>query len=59
MSLFGGRPRYDAPAPAPAPRSEGRGSAAAAQAAAQQIEPQPIESHEDLEIPSFLRRLAN
>ncbi len=55
MSLFGGRPRYDAPAAYPASvRTQAGG-----QAAAQQIEPEQQESHEDLEIPSFLRRLAN
>jgi cell division protein FtsZ len=55
MSLFGGRPRYDAPTPYPGPaRTQGGG-----QAAAQQVQPEPLESHEDLEIPSFLRRLAN
>ena len=55
MSLFGGRPRYDAPTPYPALARTQGGS----QAAAQQAEPEHIESHEDLEIPSFLRRLAN
>jgi cell division protein FtsZ len=59
LSIFGGRPRYDAPQPAaaPAPRPQpSRGGALAAEAAA------PVEeAHqgEDLEIPSFLRRLAN
>ncbi len=55
MSLFGGRPRYDAPtAYPPSVRTPSGGPAAA-----QQVEPEPMESHEDLEIPSFLRRLAN
>jgi cell division protein FtsZ len=62
LSLFGGRPRYEAPpapvhSPAPAPRaSASRGGALPAEA------PAPIEEAEpgeDLEIPSFLRRLAN
>ncbi len=54
MSLFGARPRYDAPSTYPAPaRTQG------GQATAQQAEPEPLESHDDLEIPSFLRRLAN
>ncbi|WP_395671710.1 cell division protein FtsZ [Phenylobacterium sp.] len=62
LSLFGGRQRYDAaPAPAPvqhAPASRpvaSRGGALPAEAP--QLE-QP-EAGEDLEIPSFLRRLAN
>ncbi len=55
MSLFGGRPRYDAPAqPQASQRGHGGG-----QAAVQHSEPEQVESHEDLEIPSFLRRLAN
>ena len=52
MSLFGGRPRYDAPAaPAPQVRLSGGG--------AQPQQAEVSEHHEDLEIPSFLRRLAN
>ncbi len=55
MSLFGARPRYDAPAAYPAStRTQGGG-----QAMAQQVEPEPLDTHDDLEIPSFLRRLAN
>jgi len=60
LSLFGGsRPRDEAPlgqtrAPAPARSAVGGGSA---QPAPQQIEPQ--NAADDLEIPSFLRRLAN
>jgi cell division protein FtsZ len=51
LSIFGGRPRHDAPAPT-------LRSAGSAQPAAQ---PQsaPTEDPDDLEIPSFLRRLAN
>jgi cell division protein FtsZ len=60
LSLFGGsRPRDEAPlgqtrSPAPARSAVGGGSA---QPAPQQAEPQ--DSADDLEIPSFLRRLAN
>lgn len=53
MSLFGGRPRYDAPSAYPAP------SRAGGAAAAQAPEQDAFEGQEDLEIPSFLRRLAN
>ena len=54
LSLFGGRPRYDTPAPAaPAPRA----STGQASSAAPKIE--PLDAADDLEIPSFLRRLAN
>jgi cell division protein FtsZ len=62
LSLFGGRQRYDAPTPAPqqhapAPRATAsRGGALPAEAP--QTFEQP-EAGEDLEIPSFLRRLAN
>ncbi len=54
LSLFGSRPRYDAPAPAPRPTA--RGGAQPAEAPAPQ---EHAEGQEDLEIPSFLRRLAN
>ncbi len=55
LSLFGGRPRYDAPQPGPVPRAiSSRGGALPAEAP----EAQP-DAGEDLEIPSFLRRLAN
>jgi cell division protein FtsZ len=57
LSLFGGRPRYEAPPAAPAPRaSASRGGALPLEAAAPAENP---EAAEDLEIPSFLRRLAN
>ncbi|WP_421930945.1 cell division protein FtsZ [Phenylobacterium sp.] len=56
LSLFGSRPRYDAPAPAPAARPAARGGAQPAEAPAPQ---EQADSQEDLEIPSFLRRLAN
>ncbi|HSV02696.1 MAG TPA: cell division protein FtsZ [Phenylobacterium sp.] len=55
LSLFGGRPRYDAPQPGPVPRAiSTRGGALAAEAPEAQAD-----AGEDLEIPSFLRRLAN
>ncbi|MDP1873268.1 cell division protein FtsZ [Phenylobacterium sp.] len=58
LSLFGGRPRYDAPpAAAPAPAR----SSAPSRGGAQPAESAEVERDggEDLEIPSFLRRLAN
>ena len=58
LSLFGSRPRYEQPAPQPtrqqAPVS--RGGALPAEQPAQEAQ---FDSQEDLEIPSFLRRLAN
>jgi cell division protein FtsZ len=60
LSLFGGRPRHDAPSYAPqqaAPRpAPSRGGAQPVEAAAPEEE---ADAGEDLEIPSFLRRLAN
>jgi cell division protein FtsZ len=61
LSLFGGRPRYDQQpqqaAPAAAPRaSASRGGALPMEA---QAPAEEVEQGEDLEIPSFLRRLAN
>ena len=56
LSLFGNRPRYDAPAQPQRPAATSRGGALPAEAPMEQ--PQ-AESQEDLEIPSFLRRLAN
>jgi cell division protein FtsZ len=53
LSLFGGRPRYEAPAPRAAPV---RGGAQPVEAVAPEEQAEP---GEDLEIPSFLRRLAN
>jgi len=65
LSLFGGgRPRQEPPPPLrdfrndPTPVLQAR-AAAAAQQAAQPAEEEHAESAEDLEIPSFLRRLAN
>ena len=56
LSLFGGRPRYEPAAqPAPAPTVT-----AARQTGSAQPAPAPeVEAGEDLDIPSFLRRLAN
>jgi cell division protein FtsZ len=68
LSLFGGgRPRYETPAPAPAPvRETPRERPAAApiqqarSAASTQLADEPkSDDGEDLNIPSFLRRLAN
>jgi len=62
-SLFGGgRPRYEEKAPAPAPQQFGR--ARPELRTTQQVEPEPQvtaepQAEDDLEIPSFLRRLAN
>jgi cell division protein FtsZ len=74
LSLFGGRPRYDAPAqaapqarmdtrPAAGPVASAAPMGAPVRGGAQPLEVQQIEEEpdtaEDLEIPSFLRRLAN
>ena len=57
LSIFGSRPRYDAPQQAARPAAApSRGGALAAEAAAPDEE---AHQGEDLEIPSFLRRLAN
>ncbi|MDG2521755.1 cell division protein FtsZ [Caulobacter segnis] len=58
FSLFGGRQRYDA-APAPAPQARAVAGGGSARPMAQPIEQELNEEGEDLEIPSFLRRLAN
>jgi cell division protein FtsZ len=60
LSLFGGRPRYDS-SPAPAARPTATGTASRGGALPlETIEPEPhADTGEDLEIPSFLRRLAN
>jgi cell division protein FtsZ len=52
LSIFGGRPRHDAPAP-------GLRSNGSAQPSAQPLAAESAEDPDDLEIPSFLRRLAN
>jgi len=58
LSLFGGRPRYEAPPAAPAPRAAApsRGGALPVEAPLPETQ---ADVGEDLEIPSFLRRLAN
>ncbi|MBX3483195.1 cell division protein FtsZ [Phenylobacterium sp.] len=69
LSIFGGRPRYDAPTPAPLARDAAPpaprpvATPAPVRGGAQPLEAQAPEDvadqNEDLEIPSFLRRLAN
>jgi cell division protein FtsZ len=67
LSIFGGRPRYDAPqapaaapqASAPAPRTAPAPSRGGAQPMEVQQHVEDLDQNEDLEIPSFLRRLAN
>jgi cell division protein FtsZ len=54
LSLFG-RPRHESPQQRPAPARSGGG----AQAALDPLDDAGIEDRDDLEIPSFLRRLAN
>jgi cell division protein FtsZ len=55
LSLFGGRPQQQQPrTEGGMPRALGRSSTAA-----QPIEEPQVDESEDLEIPSFLRRLAN
>ncbi len=57
LSLFGGRPQQQQPRfDGGAPRAMGRGGAAAQP---QAVEEPQVDDSEDLEIPSFLRRLAN
>jgi cell division protein FtsZ len=58
LSIFGSRPRYDAPAPQAAqPRPmASRGGAQPVEVA---LPEEDVHQGEDLEIPSFLRRLAN
>jgi len=58
MSLFGGGRQRDYQPPAPQQQPQAR-SAASARPVAQPLEAQQIDEGEDLEIPSFLRRLAN
>jgi cell division protein FtsZ len=69
LSIFGGRPRYDAGAPAapsqpmaqaaPAPRPAAAPVRGGAQPLEAQLPADEADANEDLEIPSFLRRLAN
>jgi cell division protein FtsZ len=56
LSMFGGRTRHEAPAAAPAARPTASRGAQPLEAAAPEAQ---AEAAEDLEIPSFLRRLAN
>ena len=63
LSIFGGRPRYEAPqapaAQAPAPRPTPAPSRGGAQPLEAVAPNESADQNEDLEIPSFLRRLAN
>ena len=60
LSLFGSRPRYDDLAPAAsAPPAQPRPATPAASALKPQSQLDRAEATDDLEIPSFLRRLAN
>ena len=65
LSIFGSRPRYDqGPAPLQQPQASApRTAPAPSRGGAQPLEAtapvEDVEQHEDLEIPSFLRRLAN
>ena len=61
LSMFGSRPRYDAPQPsaAPAPRTAPAPSRGGAQPVEALAPEEEAHQGEDLEIPSFLRRLAN
>ncbi|MCX7588021.1 cell division protein FtsZ [Phenylobacterium sp. 58.2.17] len=58
LSLFGSRPRYEQPAPQPT-RQQAPVSRGGAQPAEQPAQEAQFDNQEDLEIPSFLRRLAN
>ncbi len=59
LSLFGGRQRYEAPAAPSAPPPQARATAGGRAVASQPAEELAPEENDDLEIPSFLRRLAN
>ena len=63
LSIFGGRPRYETPqapaAQAPAPRTAPAPSRGGAQPLEAAAPAEDADHNEDLEIPSFLRRLAN
>ncbi|HXQ10064.1 MAG TPA: cell division protein FtsZ [Caulobacteraceae bacterium] len=65
LGLFGPRNRVDAPPPLrdyrgdPTPVLQARAAAGGAATAAQPVEEEHEDAGEDLEIPSFLRRLAN
>ncbi len=63
LSIFGGRPRYEAPAAPAAQAPAARTAPAPSRGGAQPVEAtnpsEAADQNEDLEIPSFLRRLAN
>ena len=65
LSLFGGRPRQDYAPPAAqqptqaAPPATSRAVGGGSAQPAMQPAPEPLDATEDLDIPSFLRRLAN
>jgi len=63
LSIFGGRPRYEAPAAPAAQAPVARTAPAPSRGGAQPTEAtnpaEATDQNEDLEIPSFLRRLAN
>jgi cell division protein FtsZ len=60
LSLFGGRPRFDAPQAPPTSRTQASaGRTGSAQPLEVQQPAEETDPGEDLEIPSFLRRLAN
>jgi cell division protein FtsZ len=59
LSMFGSRPRYDAPQPAAAPIQRPAPSRGGALPVEVQAPVEEAQHGEDLEIPSFLRRLAN
>ena len=59
FSMFGSRPRYDAPPPQPTAPPQARATANGRPASAPLTIEEPHAEGEDLELPSFLRRLAN
>ncbi|MDP8916519.1 MAG: cell division protein FtsZ, partial [Pseudomonadota bacterium] len=59
LGLFGGRPRTEETPAAPTYRQSAGPGARGGAVPATQAEDAPAESEDDLEIPSFLRRLAN
>ncbi len=59
LSLFGGRPRSEPAALAPLPSAPQPAARTVGGSAQPAPEAQPLDATEDLDIPSFLRRLAN
>jgi len=59
LSLFGGRRRYETPQPEPREVRAAPVAQARSTSSAQPVEEEKVNDGEDLEIPSFLRRLAN